>query len=507
MRIMLSMPPLADNKNQHTKKYITDHLPGVVFRCRNNANWTMLSISQASQLLTGYTPDELVDDKVHAYASLIDAEDRERIWQEVQTEIKQNQHYESLYRLNTKQGEQRWIWEKGFVEEGSSIIEGIIIDVTEQKQSELALQDSENRFLSIVNGSIEGILIHCDWKPLFVNDSFLKMLGYNSFEDIAALESISSLIAPKELDRIIGYAKARIKGKPAPTWYEFKALHHDGSFRCMEVKSSIIEWERKPAILSTLIDVTERNLAQQETEQQRHQFAHTNRLNILGEMSASIAHELNQPLTAIANRCAAVKNRIDSAQPDLVKIRESVLIIEEQAHRSGDIIEHLRSLIKTEHNPHQKIDMGKLLKNCIRFVSMEGLFRKTRVSTEISAELPAVMGDPVQIQQVVLNLIRNASDSMQNLADCDRHLTISAIMHDDSTVQVSVSDCGDGISEETETQLFQSFYTTKDDGMGMGLSISATIITAHNGQLWFSRNTEKGVTFRFTLPIYVDETY
>ena len=501
------MPPSIDQQNHHITKYITDYLPGVVFRCRNTPNWTMLSISQASKLLTGYTPDELVDDNVLSYASLINTDDRDRVWREVQTAIKHNQHYENLYRINTKHGEQRWIWEKGFVEKDSSIVEGIIIDVTEQRQSELALQDSENRFLSIVNGSIEGILIHCDWQPLFVNNSLLKMLGYATYEDILALDSISALIAPDDHERVIGYAKARMKGEPAPLWYEFKALHRDGTLRSMEVKSSLIDWKGRSAILSTLIDVTQRNQAQQETEQQRQQLAHTNRLNILGEMSASIAHELNQPLTAIANRCAAVKNRIDSGNPDLAKIREAMLIIEEQAHRSGDIIEHLRSLIKTEHSPYQRIDIAELINSCIKFISMEGLFRKTTVNTNIAPQLPAVIGDPVQIQQVVLNLIRNASDAMQDLVSHKRHLTLTAIQHDDSSVQVSVSDCGTGITKESEARLFQSFFTTKHDGMGMGLSISCTIITAHNGQLWFSRNPEHGVTFRFTLPIYLDEMH
>ncbi|WP_026744538.1 ATP-binding protein [Leucothrix mucor] len=136
---------------------------------------------------------------------------------------------------------------------------------------------------------------------------------------------------------------------------------------------------------------------------------------------------------------------------------------------------------------------------------MEGLFNTSCITTHFSVKLPAVIADPTQIQQVLLNLIRNASEAMQHLPNNQRHLILSAIQHDDSAVQISVSDSGEGISQQQEDNLFQSFYTTKADGMGMGLSISRTIITAHKGQLWFSRNTERGVTFRFTLPIYLDK--
>ena len=506
------MHTLAFQEDHRYANYLTDYLPGVVFRCQNNPSWTMLSISKASLLLTGYTPEELLDGNSLTYTSLIDTEDRNRVWEEIQAAIEVNQHYENVYRINTKQGEQKWVWEKGFVEDGASNIEGFIIDITEQKLAELVLEESEARFHDIADGSIGGILIHRDWQPLFINKSFLKILGYDSSQEVMALDSMSSLIAPHERERIIGYAKALIKGESAPTWYEFKALHRDGTLRCMDVKSSITDWKGKPAILITLIDITHRKNAQKEIEQQRQQLAHANRLNILGEMTAGIAHELNQPLTAISNRCAAVRNRIDSDEPDLAKIREAVQIIEEQAHRSGEIIQNLRSLVTTQNDQFQKIDVTELLESCLKYIKIEGLFRDITVCTDLAAVLPTVIGEPVQIQQLLLNLIRNASDAMQHLAIHERRIKISAIRHDDSAIQISICDFGSGISEEEETKLFQIFFTTKDKdkdkdkdkGMGMGLSICRTIITHLNGRLWFSRNAEQGITFRFTLPIYLE---
>ena len=185
---------LKDPTEESVFKNIMEQLPGIIFRCRNNRNWSMLYINQASQLITGYTPDELIDDHSLAYASLIDAEDCERVWQEVQTALKQKQCYEIKYRINTKQGDQKWVWEKSFtrplVEGDSSIIEGIVLDITQQHQTELALRAGTIRQNKILDGSIEGILIHRDCKPLFVNKSFVRMLGYDSYQNILTLESI-----------------------------------------------------------------------------------------------------------------------------------------------------------------------------------------------------------------------------------------------------------------------------------------------------------------------------
>lgn len=492
--------------NHHLVNNVTDQLPGTVFRCRNNQNWTMLYLSSASKIITGYPPEELIDDASISYASLIVEEDRERIWQEVQTAIQQKKHFECIYRINTKKGDIKWVWEKGFAEpaeeKDNQIIEGIIIDINEKKQTEIALDKSEKRFRNIVDGSLEGILIHRDWRPLFINKSLLKILGYDSDEEILTLNSMSALIAPYERERISGYSEARLNGEKAPRNYEVEALHRDGSFRFLEIESSLMDWDGEQAILSTLIDITERKKALMEAENQRQQLAHINRLNMLGEMSAGIAHELNQPLTAIVSRCAAARNRINSDEPDLDKIKQALKSIEEQAQRSGQIIEHLREMVKTKQSKSKPINIEELIDFCVRFIKTEEQYKDTNLSINIAKNIPFVLGDPIQIQQVILNLIRNSRDAMLGLAPKDRHFTITAIQHDDHAVQVSVSDCGSGISEEEESGLYKSFFTTKDNGMGMGLSICRTIINAHNGRIWFSRNSNQGVTFRFTLPIF-----
>jgi len=384
MKTKFLIQPLSDKTNQRLANNITAYLPGMVFHCRNTPDWTMLYVSQSSHILTGYTAEELIDDNALTYASLIVAEDRERVWQEVHTSINLIRHYEIIYRINTKQGKQKWVWEKGFaesvVEGDSDLIEGIIIDITEQKNAELALKKSEKRFRNIVDGSIEGILIHRDLKALFANKSLINIFGYNSVEEILTQDSILSLIAPHERGRIRDYSKARIAGAFAPRRYEFEALHHDGTFRCMEIESSIMEWDGQSAILSTLIDITQHKRALKNAEQQRNELAHIDRLSILVEMAASIAHEINQPLTAITTRCAAARNRINSDNPDLEKIRDALDSIEEQAHRSGEIIQHIQDLSKQQVSQHKIIDITNLLEQCITFVKTSGRIRDTHLT-------------------------------------------------------------------------------------------------------------------------------
>ena len=491
---------------------IAEHLPGMIYRIQNNADWNTLYLSKGTYELTGYTAEELMSEEGPTLASLIVAEDYDRVWLEGQTAIKLEQPYEITHRINTKSGEQKWVLSKGqakytteYYENSEAtipelVVEGILLDINLQKETEIALLNSEKRFRKIVDGSLEGILIHRDWQPMFINKSLVKMLGYDSDEQIYNLDSMSSIIAAHERERLKAYAQARLEGEKAPNNYEFEALHNDGSIRCLEVESSLMDWKEETAILSTLIDRTEKKRAIVQAENQRQQLAHINRLNMFGEMSAGIAHELNQPLTAIVNRCAAARNRINSDQPDLEKVKEALISIQEQAQRSGDIISNMREMVKTKQSKKQEIDIAEIIHFCITFIKTEGFFKNTSITTNVTENLPNVIGDPIQIQQVILNLIHNSRDAMQGVKNNDRHLTISAINHDDHEIQVSISDCGTGISQEVESELYQSFFTTKKDGMGMGLSICRTIITAHKGRLWFSRNAQQGVTFRFTLP-------
>ncbi|WP_158278926.1 PAS domain-containing sensor histidine kinase [Leucothrix arctica] len=507
----------SDSSEDTFLENIVERLPCVIFRCLNNCDWTALFVSQGAYDLTGYIDQELMDEGVPSLRSLVVPEQQAHVWEEIQTAIKQELPFEVTHRLITKTGEEKWVMIRGEANYTAEyctspdatipklILDGMMFDVTDQKLTELKAQKDSDGLHEIMVESIEGVLIHRNERALFVNKSLINILGYESYDQVLELEKVSALFAPYERYRMDGYIQARMNGEAAPTNYEVDALHRDSSIRHLEVKSSLIYWREKPAILSAYIDRTKLKVAQQNAERQRQEFSHTNRLNMLGEMTASIAHELNQPLTAIVSRCAAAKNRISTDNPDLGKVKQALESIEEQALRSGEIIKQLRAIVKPKTNQYETVNLNDLLDECLNFIKVEGLFFNTRIKTNITPELPLVIADATQVQQVILNLIRNASDAMQGLTNSDRCIKISAIPHDDSAVQISVCDSGKGITDKQEENLFQSFYSTKEDGMGMGLSTSRSIIAAHNGHLWFSHNTEQGVTFRFTLPIDVDQ--
>lgn len=370
----------------------------------------------------------------------------------------------------------------------------------EQKQVKEALQESRERIRGIIDGSIEGICVHRDWRPLFVNQTLADILGYDSPAEILAMSSNAEFIAPHERDRIREYLQAREKDRAAPRRYEFEALRRDGTTVVLENVVTKIDWGGQPAILATLIDITKHKRAEEEARQLRAQLGHIDRLNTLGEMAAGIAHEINQPLTAILSRCGAARRRIENGDPDMTKLLNALEVIEQQAQRTGEVIQRVRELAKQKSEHREVINISTLVQQCIEFAEMDGQAQGINTEVDLDRDLPPITGDPVQIQQVILNLIRNASDAMEQMPVGDRHLTVSVRDHVGSAVQVAISDCGSGLSEATESKLYQSFFTTKASGMGMGLSICRSIVSAHGGRFWFTRNPERGVTFQFTLP-------
>lgn len=502
---------MALNETQHPVTSITDNLPGMVYRCHNDRNWSAEYISQGAIKLTGYTPAELVSESRVNLGSLIIEEDRERVWEEIQAAIKQGRYYTTTYQIRTRQGELKWVWEQGHKvtsgKRNETLLEGIIIDITEQKRTESELYQYGKCFRSIVDGSVEGIFVHRDWRPLFVNQSLADMLGYDSPAEILAMDSVSDIVAPHERPRLSAYAEARMTGGNPPRRYEFEALRRDGSTIILENLASKVNWIGQEAILATLIDVSKRKRAEEEAKRYREQLGHIDRLNVLGEMAAGIAHEINQPLTAILSRCGAARRRINMNNPDLDKLRIALEAIEQQAHRTGEVIERVRTLAKHSTGQRESFNINALIKQCVEFAELDDRIDSIHLKIDLNHSLPSVIGDPIQVQQVILNLMRNACEAMTGLPPEQRILTLAVGRHDQDTVQVSICDNGSGISESTEKGLFQSFFTTKELGLGMGLSISRSIIDANGGSLWFTRNPEQGVTFRFTLPVTPEKAH
>ena len=249
-------------------------------------------------------------------------------------------------------------------------------------------------------------------------------------------------------------------------------------------------------------DVTPLKEAEQELLRQHGELAHLSRVSMLGELSGSLAHELNQPLTAILSNAQAARRLLDRDVPDVTEVREILNDIVDQDRRAGDVIQRLRSMLKKGEVQRLPLDVNGLILESLRLMRGDLAGRSVAVTTELAADLPTVSGDRVQLQQVLLNLVLNASDAMAALEPADRRLLVRAERDGDGGVRISVSDRGCGIPADRLEAVFEPFVTTKAAGMGLGLAVCRTIVRAHGGELRAENNGEgtPGATLHFVLP-------
>ena len=229
-------------------------------------------------------------------------------------------------------------------------------------------------------------------------------------------------------------------------------------------------------------------------------LAHMNRVATAGEMTASIAHEITQPLAAMLANADAGLLRIMNKAPEIDKARAALERVVSDGHRMAEMIRSIRGMFKKDDKEKAPVDLNDLIRNVLGLVRWELQMEEIVVQTGLSTSLPLVRGDSGQLQQVILNLVRNAADAMNSVSDRPRVMTVKSAIHDPDGVRVSVEDSGPGIDPKDIDRIFDSFFTTKAHGMGMGLSICRSIIEAHGGRLWASAGVDRGAVFNIQLP-------
>jgi len=247
-------------------------------------------------------------------------------------------------------------------------------------------------------------------------------------------------------------------------------------------------------------DITARKKAEVEELQHRTELAHLSRVTMLGELSGSLAHELNQPLTAILSNAQAAQRFLAHDDVDLNEVRDILNDIVNQDKRAGEVIHRLRLLLKKSTVEHQPLDLNDVVSEVLKLVRNDLLNQKVTGQMELAPELPAIVGDRVQLQQVVLNLVMNSCDAIATGRTGDRKLIIRTGLNNGDGICVSVTDQGVGLAPDNLERVFEPFFSTKPDGMGLGLSVCRTIIMAHGGKLWAANNADRGATFYFTIP-------
>jgi len=285
---------------------------------------------------------------------------------------------------------------------------------------------------------------------------------------------------------------------------EVTGLHRNGKKFPVHLSVGEVADPDTSRFIGIIRDMSENHRLEREVREMQSELAHATRLSELGEMAAGIAHEINQPLTAISTYANACHRMLANEQSDAAELLNTLHLITDQAQRAGEVVRRLRAFTKKRLGQRQLLEINAIVDSTVRLVESDIRARNFQLCKRLAPTLPRVFADNVQIQQVILNLIRNAMDAMESAPSGKNIVTIETMPVDDNYVRVSISDQGIGLTEEIADKIFDSFFTTRNTGTGLGLSISRSIITAHGGVIDYSPNREGGVTFYFTLPAAIE---
>jgi C4-dicarboxylate-specific signal transduction histidine kinase len=322
-----------------------------------------------------------------------------------------------------------------------------------------------------------------------------------ALQEWISVEALVSEFHPDDRSTARRALEALGAGKESET-VEVRKIMADGSVRWLlfsgHAQGTV---RRRPRqVIGFFVDISERKRAEEDSDNQHRELAHLVRVSALGRLSGAIAHELNQPLTAILSNAQAARRLLSSDKPDLVEALGALDDIVSEDNRAGEVIHRLRGLLRKETSTQAALDLNELLTSTIHIVRAELIGRQTTVKCELAPDLPVVSGDSVQLQQVLLNLILNAMDAMTAVAPADRVIALRTGTNSAGLVEVAVTDQGRGITPTDAARLFRPFFTTKPNGLGLGLSICSTIVRKHGGELSLNNNNDRGATATVVLP-------
>jgi len=381
-------------------------------------------------------------------------------------------------------------------------------DITDRKRAEEELRRSEAYLAEGQRLSHTG-----SWafdvasnKYIYVSEENFRIFEMDAQEGLPNREAISRQIHPEDWDRVNESLEKSLREK-VDTSSEFRIVLPGGTVKHLQVIRHPVLNDAGDVVelVGTLIDMTERKRAEQERERLRQleaDLAHLDRVSMMGELAASIAHEVNQPLSGVVVNANACLRWLAGDSPNLEEARETVRRIVRDGKRAGEVIARIRALATKTATAKERLNMNEAIREVVAFAQDE--VRRNRVSLriELADDLSPVWGDRVQLQQVVLNLVMNGIEAMSRVEERPRELIIRTQNDDAGQVQVTVQDSGTGLDPQSRERMFEAFYTTKHGGMGMGLSISRSIIQNHGGRLWAVANEGPGISLQFTITKY-----
>ncbi len=382
------------------------------------------------------------------------------------------------------------------LDQDSRIITSIVRNITERKEAMVALYQREQELRLTFENAPAGIYtVSLSGQILRANHAFCSMLGYTEQELLGRVHD--ELIEQRDRNKLALFGRQLVSYS-----LDIAFLTRNGDqVPCKLRRSVILDEQGTPQLCIVHIeDLSEQLKNEQLVSEHRERLAQVTRLSTLGEMAASIAHEINQPLSAIATYASACQHMTDQPNPDNREISDTLGKIRNQALRAGDVIHHLREFIRNRKTHREAVSCKTLIDDVLGLAEVDAHFHQVLISTNLEPQLPIINVDVVQIQQVMLNLLRNAIEAMAHIDKQEQRLVRLEVKRQGTDfVEIAVIDRGVGLSAESAAQLFTPFFTSKPMGLGLGLPISRSIVNAHGGQLDYTPNPEGGSIFKFTL--------
>jgi two-component system sensor kinase FixL len=460
------------------------------------------------EAMYGLAPGEF--ERTHsAWEQLIHVEDRTRTIRVVEQALATFEPQESEWRVVWPDGSVHWIVGRfqAFKDADGKLhrLVGANIDITTRKVMEESLRESEARARAVLNAAVDAI-ITIDHLGIIesANQATERLFGYTEAEHVG--ENVRILMPPPyedEHDEYLRHYLATGEKRIIGIGREVQARRKDGSVFPVDLAVSEVNLVGRRLFTGIVRDLTEHKLAEKKLGAHRDELAHVLRLNTMGEMAGGLAHEINQPLSAIRNYASGVMRRLGAGDCGRSELIEVAQLIADESERASTIIQSLKHFVKKGVPDQRLLDINALVRNAMGIMAIEAERRSVAMTARCALNMPRINGDAIQLEQVVINLLLNGIEAMENCAGTKRLLVEIGTV--DADALVSVSDNGPGLPADYSENIFKAFFTTKADGLGMGLAISRSIVEAHNGRLWAEPNSDGGATFRIALPLHQEQ--
>ncbi len=505
----------ALRESEYKLREIIETVPGLLWSLDPNGEPT--HINQRTLDYSGLRVEDLKHGGWHAFLHPDDLPESARAFSHA---IQTGTSYQRVTRLRRADGEFRWHDSRGepLRDRQGRIIQwyGLSVDIDEGKKAEDRLRRSEAYLAEAQRLSHSGVSAFNETAILYGSEETYRIWGFDPAEGVPSREAVFQRIHSDDRGRLFAEVQRAVSEKRDYS-ITYRIVLPDGTIKYLEVfgRPAFAASGELVEIVTTQIDVTERKRAEEalrtveaqarENEQRYREaqleLVHANRVATMGQLTSSIAHEVNQPITAAVTYALAARRFLSAEPSNLREVDDALSLIVKEGNRAGEVVGRIRALIKKAPARKDAVEINNAILEVIALAHAEAANNGVSVRTQLAEGLPTVQGDRVQLQQVLLNLIINAIEAMRDVGEEKRELLISTRNEPDG-VSVEVRDSGPGFAPAALERVFEAFYSTKTGGLGLGLSICRSIIEAHNGRLWASPNVPRGAIFRFVVPAH-----